>query len=474
MVRINLPKKEINTFYAFADKELPEEYCRGLACFVNRSENLDYWNKAKEQNPRTYCLGKCYSAPSSTNMDSKPLIDIISKEPILGTFLKNNVYSLSDYIKMGGMSSYEYAITSLSQKDVINEVKDSYLRGRGGAGFPTGLKWESAYNQKEEERYLIINGDEGDPGAFSDRFLMEYAPYLVIEGALIAAYAINAKEIYFYIRREYPKSISRIRNAIIEIKNYFNNKIPKINVEIGKGSYVVGEETALINALMGRRPEPMPRPPYPTEKGLFGKPTVVNNVETISNIPYIIKNGGKKYYEFGFSKSRGTKLISLNSLFKKPGLYEVEFGITLDEIVKIGGGLRRGNLKGLIIGAPLSGIVTPEELNTRLGYEELREIGSSLGHGNIIAFNEETKISELLYEILEFSSYESCGKCTPCRIGTKKLRDLISKGYFEKNELKEINNIILALRNTSLCGLGTGTGEVVFSILNKYGNEVIR
>ncbi|MGC9183330.1 complex I 51 kDa subunit family protein [Caldisphaera sp.] len=477
MIRINLPKTEINTFYTFSDKELPEEYCRGLSCFVNRSEKPNYWNKAKDQYPRTYCLGKCYLSPSSTHEDSYLMIEVLSREPILSKFLNSKLDTLNDYIKLGGMNSYTYAITSMNQIDVINEVKKSGLRGRGGAGFPTGIKWESAYNQKEKKKYLIVNGDEGDPGAFSDRFLMEFSPYLVIEGALIAAYAIGADEIYFYIRREYPKSVYRIKSALIEIKNYFKKKnvtIPKINVEIGKGSYVVGEETALINALMGRRPEPTSRPPYPTEKGLFGKPTVVNNVETLSNIPYIISNGGSKYYEFGFSKSRGTKLISLNSLFKKPGLYEVEFGITLEEIIKNAGGLKRGTLKGLLIGAPLSGIIMPDELNTRLGYEELREIGSSLGHGNIIAFNEETNISELLYEILDFASYESCGKCTPCRLGTKKLRDLISKGFFDKNELNDVYDILESLRRTSLCGLGIGAGEVTFSILNKYNNEVVK
>ncbi|MFP3143924.1 MAG: NADH-ubiquinone oxidoreductase-F iron-sulfur binding region domain-containing protein [Caldisphaera sp.] len=477
MGRINLPKEEINTFYTFSYKELPEEYCRGLSCFVNRNEKPNYWNKAKEQNPRTYCLGKCYLSPSSVHENSNPRVEILSREPILSKFLIDKLDTLNDYIKMGGMNSYTYVITSMSQKDVINEVKKSGLRGRGGAGFPTGIKWESAYNQKEGKKYLIVNGDEGDPGAFSDRFLMEFSPYLVLEGALIAAYAIGADEIYFYIRREYPKSIYRIKNALIEIKNYFNKKnitIPKINVEVGKGSYVVGEETALINALMGRRPEPTFRPPYPTEKGLFGKPTVINNVETLSNVPYIVGNGGDKYYELGFSKSRGTKLLSLNSLFKKPGIYEAEFGITLEEIVEKAGGIKRGTLKGLLIGAPLSGIIRPEELNTRLGYEELREIGSSLGHGNIIAFNEETSVSDLLNEILEFASYESCGKCTPCRVGTRKLKELISKGYFDKKELNDIYDILDSLRYTSLCGLGVGAGEVTFSIINKYKDEVVR
>ncbi|MEB2793112.1 MAG: NADH-quinone oxidoreductase subunit D [Caldisphaeraceae archaeon] len=474
MVRINLPKKEVNTFYNVADTTPEEEYCSGLACYVSRNLNKEFWEKAVSQRPRTYCLGKCYSSPSSSSTQEKPIIEVRSRKSVIGKYLLKGELTLKDYISLGGFKALEYALTSLSKRDIIKEVEESYLRGRGGGGFPTGKKWLLAYNQKEKERYLIVNGDEGDPGAYVDRFIMEYSPFLPIEGALIAAHAVGAKKVYFYIRREYPRSVARVREAAKIVASFLKYKLPEIVVVVGKGSYVVGEETALINALMGRRPEPVFKPPYPTERGLYGKPTVVNNVETLSNIPYIISNGGKEYYELGFSKSRGTKLVSLNSLFKRPGIYEFEFGVPLKEIVSTGGGLKRGKVAGLLIGAPLSGVVRPEEFDTRLGYEELEEIGSSLGHGNIIAFNEESPPGEVLREILSFLSYESCGKCTPCRLGTKRLENILSKGYILRSELEEVYDIAYALVSSSLCGLGIGAGKVVLSFLSKYGGVIVR
>ncbi|MGC9113341.1 NADH-ubiquinone oxidoreductase-F iron-sulfur binding region domain-containing protein, partial [Acidilobus sp.] len=303
-------------------------------------------------------------------------------------------------------------------------------------------------------------------------------PYLVIEGALIAAYAIGAGKVYFYIRREYPGAIAAVRRAVEEVREagYLSPPLPSdIEVHVGKGSYVVGEETAMINAIMGRRPEPMPRPPYPTERGLFGMPTVVNNVETLSSVPWIMENGGEAYAEMGFSRSRGTKVLSLSSTFSRPGLYEVEFGVSLREVVyDMGGGVRFGKLKGVMIGGPLASLIPPEELDVRLGVEELRAIGASLGHGNVIAFSDDTSVADMLHEVLLFASFESCGKCFPCRLGTAKLERMFSKGYLTEEEAREALSIANTMAVASLCGHGQATGQAVAVTLKKFWKEIVR
>ncbi len=486
MPEILIKRPEVDSFYTFSTVELSEQYCRGLACFASRSLNNETFLKSMKQVPRTYCLGFCYAGPSLSRGNYKrPYIEIKSRKSILlKDIVKDRVYNIDQYISLGGLSALKRAL-EMEPIDIIKEVKESGLRGRGGAYFPTGLKWESAYNQKDKERYLIINGDEGDAGAYIDKVLMEDNPYLVIEGALIAAYAIGVENIYVYIRKEYPLAYERMKKAVNEFKskgligvNSLKGRNVNIILEKGKGSYVVGEETAMINAIMGLRGEPRARPPYPTESGLFNKPTVVNNVETISNIPWIIENGGKSYYELGFNKSRGTKLISLNSLFNKPGLYEVEFGINLKEIVyEIGEGIKNNlPLKMLVIGGPLAGPVLPNELDTKLGVEELRSINASLGHGNVIAFTNDTSPLDLLYEIVDFAAYESCGKCFPCRYGTQKLLSVVEnakkRGYLNKDELDIIEKTAKVMRSQSLCGHGVGTGDAVLSIINKFRDEV--
>ncbi|AFZ70920.1 NADH:ubiquinone oxidoreductase, NADH-binding (51 kD) subunit [Caldisphaera lagunensis DSM 15908] len=486
--QILIKRPEVDSFYTFSTVELPEQYCRGLACFASRSLNEKIFSKSKVQIPRTYCLGFCYAGPSySKGYYKRPIIDIKTKKSVLlKDIVKDRIYDIEQYISLDGLSALKKAL-NMEPIDIIKEVKESGLRGRGGAYFPTGLKWESAYNQREEERYLIINGDEGDAGAYIDKVLMEDNPYLVIEGALIAAYAIGAKTIYIYVRKEYPFAYETMKKAINEFKNKgligtnaLKGRSINIILEKGKGSYVVGEETAMINAIMGLRGEPRARPPYPTELGLFNKPTVVNNVETISNIPWIIKNSGKSYYELGFNKSRGTKLISLNNLFNKPGVYEVEFGISLNEIVyNIGDGLKNNlPLKMLIIGGPLAGPILPNELDTKLGVEELRNINASLGHGNIIAFSNDTTAFDLLYEIIDFAAYESCGKCFPCRFGTQSLLSIVEnakkRGYFTKEESNSIERIARVMKSQSLCGHGVGTGDAVLSIINKLRDEVVK
>ncbi|ADL19801.1 Putative sulfur reductase membrane anchor subunit, membrane anchor PsrC-like protein [Acidilobus saccharovorans 345-15] len=479
-------RPEVDSFYSFYKVAVGEEHCRGLACYAARSLNPEAWKKAVAQQPPTYCLGKCYAGPSSTLTRDLPRVEVRSRKAIvLRHIVDGPVRSLQQYLQLGGMRGLERAL-SMPQAEVIDEVKRSQLRGRGGAYFPTGLKWESAMRQAAPTKYVVVNGDEGDAGAYVDRFLMEWDPYLVIEGALIAAYAIGAGKVYFYIRREYPGAVAAVRRAVEEVREagYIGSKASRgpnveLEVHVGRGSYVVGEETAMINAIMGRRPEPTPRPPYPTERGLFGMPTVVNNVETLSSVPWIIENGGDAYAELGFSRSRGTKVLSLSSTFSRPGLYEVEFGVSLREVVyDMGGGVRFGKLKFLVVGGPLAGPVLPSELDVKLGVEELRAIGASLGHGNVIAFSDDTSMLEALHEIVHFASFESCGKCFPCRLGTARadeiLEEALSRGYLTPAEADELKSIATAMRAASLCGHGQATGDAILSFLAKGADEMVR
>jgi formate dehydrogenase iron-sulfur subunit len=332
---------------------------------------------------------------------------------------------------------------------------------------------------------VVANADEGDPGAYIDRFLLEDDPHRLIEAMAIAGYAVGAGKGYIYLRKEYPQARLALQNAFQEARRQgflgerILHKTFSFDVElvIGQGSYVCGEETALLNSIEGRRPEVRLRPPYPSECGLFGKPTLINNVETLANIPWIIKHGGEAFRRLGFSNSRGTKVLSLNSLFRNPGLYEVEFGMTVRQIVEdLGGGLKSGILKGVMIGGPLAGIVPPDLLDTLLGFEELAQIGASVGHGGVIAFDDHTPIASLIHHVFDFAAYESCGKCTPCRLGSRRVErifEAITKGEdCVAGEKKECKEIISALAMTSLCGLGTGLAEFARSALHHYAEEL--
>ena len=387
--------------------------------------------------------------------------------------------------KLGAFSALEKAM-SQSPSDLLHTLELSELRGRGGAGFPTGRKWRSAATQTSLDKYIIANADEGDSGAYVDRFLMEDDPHALIEGMLIAAYAVGANKGWIYLRSEYSAAKLIVNHALLEaraaglvgkdalgIGQFFD-----IELHSGGGSYVCGEETSLIRSLEGKRPEVMPRPPYVTEHGLFGKPTVMNNVETLASVPWIVEHGGEAYRDLGFSRSRGTKVVSLNSLFRRPGLYEVEFGVTIRHIVEdLGGGLlNNSKLKGVIIGGPLAGIVPPHLLDTAFGFEELKAIGAGIGHGGVVAFDEHTSIIALLHHVFSFSAYESCGKCTPCRIGSRHiegvLSELLSHNSSNLWSSEQCDKIIAALRLTSLCGLGTGLAEFAESALHHYGKEL--
>ncbi|HLF92508.1 MAG TPA: NADH-ubiquinone oxidoreductase-F iron-sulfur binding region domain-containing protein [Planctomycetota bacterium] len=433
--------------------------CRGTACFVGRHRHPDRWRQACAQEVPVYCLGKCHQAPASASEDGRPRVEVHSRKAVV----------LERVARPAPYGAYD-ALTQardFSREALVRAVEASGLRGRGGAGYPAGKKWAAVLHQPGPVKFVVANADEGDPGAYIDRMILEEDPHALIEGLAIAAHAVGAGKGYLYLRKEYPQAERAVRAALSEDRSGF-----PIELVIGQGSYVCGEETALLNSIEGKRPEVRVRPPYPTERGLFGKPTLVQNVETLVNIPWIVRNGAEAYRSLGFSKSRGTKAVSLNSLFKRPGLYEVEFGIPVRRIVEeIGGGLADGRLKGVIIGGPLAGILPPSLLDTPFGFEELRAVGASVGHGGIVAFDDRTSIADLVHHVFEFGAFESCGKCTPCRLGSRRVEEIFRA---VKGARREVEEIVSALRTTSLCGLGTGLAEFAESALRHYPEELSR
>jgi NADH:ubiquinone oxidoreductase subunit F (NADH-binding) len=473
---------------------------------VARRLNPSRWALAEKQNPRIYCLGQCFAAPAVARGRTRPHVVIRSREPIvLGRLAQGRTITLAAYREKGGCVALEKALRR-SPEEIIEAVELSGLRGRGGAGFPTGRKWRSvrqapssdlrlanSLNQAIAHRkspianskYVIANADEGDPGAYIDHFLIEDDPFALLEGMTIAAKATGAARGFIYVRAEHLRGESVLLAAIAEARDagwlgeqVFDSDLTfDIEVVIGRGSYVCGEETALIRSIEGKRPEVQARPPLPFERGLWGAPTLVNNVETLVTIPWIIEHSGEAYRSLGFSQSRGTKAVSLNSLFQRPGLYEVEFGVRVRQIVEeFGGGLRNGSLRGVLIGGPLAGVIPPRLLDTPFGFEELRAIGASVGHGGIVAFNEETSIPDLMQHVFSFGAYESCGKCTPCRLGSRRVEELLRHWTQERRltgtDLAELRKLLHALQWTSLCGHGTGLAEFAESVLRYYPEEI--
>lgn len=437
------------------------------------------WARACSQSNWVNCLGECYASPACGTQAPPPRMEVRAREGIvLSRLAAGSNGSLEEYKRAGGYAAIARALQR-SPAEIVREIEISQLRGRGGAGFPTGRKWQFMSAGRADQKFVVANADEGDPGAYIDRFLLEKDPHAILEAMLIASYAAGGNEGYIYLRKEYPAAKAALKRALQEARsasllgrNVLGSGFSfDIKLAMGQGSYVCGEETSLLNSLEERRPEVRVRPPYPTERGLFDKPTLVNNVETLANIPWIVLNGGEAYRQYGFSHSRGTKLVSLNSLFRKPGLYEVEFGIPVRRIVEeVGGGLGNGRLHGLIIGGPLAGIIPPHLLDTPFGFEELGAIGACVGHGGVVAFDEQTSIAELAQQVFAFGAFESCGKCTPCRLGTRRIAELLSGQADWDN--REFEDIVAALRSTSLCAMGTGLADFAASVLRYYREEL--
>ncbi len=403
---------------------------------------------------------------------------------VLSRLVQGGARTLTEYTATEGYA----ALTDWLRRppaEILDEIEKSSLRGRGGAGFPTAKKWRAVAAQNAQPKYVIANADEGDPGAYIDRFILEDDPHAVIEACILAGYAVGANKGTVYLRKEYPDALRILTAAIAEARDagFLGANVAgtgfafDLDVFSGQGSYVCGEETALLNSMEGVPPMVRPRPPYPTEHGLFGQPTLVNNVETLANIPWILRQGGAAYHALGFSRSRGTKVVSLNSLFHRPGLYEVEFGVPVRHIVEeLGGGLRTGTIQGVIIGGPLAGVLPPSLFDTPLGFDELQQVGASVGHGGVIAFDERTSLPELMQHVFAFAAEESCGKCTPCRIGSRTVEEVFQRalnaGPASRDDQAFVADIVSALHATSLCGLGTGLADFALSALKHYPKEV--
>lgn len=476
------PGHEVESFYHLRGCDLADLPCSGTACFVARNaQSLS----APEGAPRLYCLGRCFEAPAIGLTDRRPRAEIhSSKAVVLSRIVKGGARTIDSYQATGGYGALEEALASTPDA-ILDAVDQSGLRGRGGAGFPAGRKWRAAAREIGVPKYVVANADEGDAGAYIDRFLLEDDPHALIEGMVLCARAVGAVQGRIYLRHEYPAAQIVLERALAEARGagFLGRGILgsdldfEIELFVGHGSYVCGEEGALLRSIEGWRPEPTPRPPYTAQSGLFGQPTVMNNVETLANIPWIVTHGADAYRALGFSQSRGTKVVSLNSLFAKPGLYEVEFGVSVRHIVEeLGGGLRTGLLKGVLIGGPLSGVIPPRLLDTLFGFEELAAIGASIGHGGVVAFDQHTSIAALVHHIFSFGAYEACGKCTPCRLGSRRVEEIfagiLTGNRGSKSEAAEWRDIVSALHWTSLCGHGTGLGAFAESVLRYYGEEL--
>ena len=397
-----------------------------------------------------------------------------------------NPEKIDEYIGTGGYEALGIVLTEKKPEDVIQILLDSGLRGRGGAGFPTGLKWKFAAGNDADQKYVCCNADEGDPGAFMDRSILEGDPHAVLEAMAIAGYAIGASQGYIYVRAEYPIAVQRLEIAIEQAreygllgKNIFDSGFDfDIELRLGAGAFVCGEETALMTSIGGNRGEPRPRPPFPALKGLFQKPTILNNVETYANIPQIIVNGPEWFASMGTEKSKGTKVFALGGKIHNTGLVEIPMGTTLREIVEeIGGGVPNGKkFKAAQTGGPSGGCIPAEHLDIPIDYDNLLSIGSMMGSGGLIVMDEDTCMVDIAKFFLEFTVDESCGKCTPCRIGTRRMLEIlekITKGQATMEDLDKLEELCYHLQSNSLCALGQTAPNPVLSTLRYFRDEYI-
>ena len=392
--------------------------------------------------------------------------------------------NIEEYIAVDGYKALGKVLTEMTPEEVIQEILDSGLRGRGGGGFPTGLKWKFTHDAKGDQKYVACNADEGDPGAFMDRSVLEGDPHSVIEAMAIAAYAIGANKGFIYIRAEYPIAVQRLQIAIDQAreygllgKNIFETGFDfDLEIRLGAGAFVCGEETALMTSIEGKRGEPRPRPPFPAHKGLWAKPTMLNNVETYANIPVIINKGAAWFNTIGTEKSRGTKVFALGGKINNTGLVEVPMGTTLREIIEdIGGGIPNGKkFKAAQTGGPSGGCIPASLIDTPIDYDSLMAIGSMMGSGGLIVMDEDNCMVDIAKFFLEFTVDESCGKCAPCRIGTKRLLEMLTKiteGKGTMEDLDKLEELCYSIKNAALCGLGQTAPNPVLSTLKYFREE---
>jgi bidirectional [NiFe] hydrogenase diaphorase subunit len=464
------------------------------------------------------CMGLCANGPMVSDgtitgggrlyqtvsvNDVTPILDSLGKEPVDRLFCDTNQpfftkqmlivrenagevdpEDIEDCIRAGAYQALLKAVTEMSPQQVIAEITTSGLRGRGGAGFPTGLKWSTVAKAGGTQKYVICNGDEGDPGAFMDRSVMEGDPHRVLEGMAIAGYAVGATHGVLYVRAEYPLAVKRLNKAINQAerrellgKGIFGTRFTfDIEVRLGAGAFVCGEETALIASIEGNRGQPRPRPPFPANVGLYGCPTLINNVETFANIAPIIRRGGAWYAGIGTEKSKGTKIFALTGKVKNTGLIEVPMGITLREIVyTIGGGIPDGRtFKAVQSGGPSGGCIPEEYLDTPVDYESLTALGAIMGSGGMIVMDDTSNMVDVARFFMEFCMSESCGKCIPCRVGTHQMHELLDrlcKKQGTEKDLALLRELCDVVKNTSLCGLGQTAPNPVLSTLRYFENE---
>ena len=396
-----------------------------------------------------------------------------------------NPENIEEAMGYGAFAGLKRAL-SMTQQEVIDEVLASGLRGRGGGGFPSGRKWSFAYANEADQKYVVCNGDEGDPGAFMDRSILEGNPFAVIEGMMIAGYAIGATEGYFYVRAEYPIAVNRLRNAIKQMnemgvlgENIMGSGFSfQAHIRLGAGAFVCGEETALLNSIEGKRGMPRPRPPFPAVKGLWGKPTIVNNVETLACVPYILREGAAEFASCGTEKSKGTKVFALGGKVNNVGLVEIPMGTTLRELIyDIGGGIPNGKeFKAIQTGGPSGGCLTKEHLDEPIDFDNLVAKGSMMGSGGAIVMDEDNCMVDVAKFYMEFICDESCGKCSPCRIGTKRMLEIltrITEGNGTMQDLEELEELGASVQANALCALGQTAANPILSTLKHFRDEYI-
>lgn len=486
----------------FEDADCPETKVSGCHGFCDKGplirfdpEGILYTNVQPEDLEeiveQTIKQGKilpefCYQSATGEKFAHEEDIPFYSsqKRLVLDNCGKIDPENIEDYMERDGYQAVEKALTEMSPAEIREEISDADLRGRGGAGFPTGQKWEFAHEQSADRKFFVANCDEGDPGAFMDRSLMEGDPHRVIEGMIIGAYATGSTKGYIYIRVEYPLAIERLEHNLEALREagYLGENILDsgfdfdIELRLGAGAFVCGEETALINSIEGRRGMPRPRPPYPTVSGLWDEPTVINNVETLANVPDIISRGADWYSQLGTEKSSGTKVFALAGQVVNTGLVEVPMGISLREVVEdIGGGVPGDKeIKAVQTGGPAGGCIPARDLDTPVDFESLTEAGSMMGSGGMIVLDEDSCMVDLARYFIEFSCDESCGKCTPCREGNIRLQEIltrITRGAGEAEDINLLRRLGKLAQETSLCGLGQAAPNPVLSTLDYFEEE---
>ncbi len=468
------------------DVEIKRVGCLGLCAagpLVEIAQTGEMVEQVDPENVQPVIDALAKVKPDSKRQEQAPFFE---KQVRVATenFGKVDPESLDDYIAAGGFQALRRVLSEMSSAEVRDEVMESGLRGRGGAGFPTGLKWTTVAKASGDKKYVICNADEGDPGAFMDRSVLESDPFRVLEGMAIGAFAVHATEGYVYCRAEYPLAVQRLRTAIrlAQRAGYLGDGIMdtsfsfNVQIRLGAGAFVCGEETALISSVEGRRGTPRPRPPYPAVAGLWGSPTLINNVESLASVPKIVREGPEGYAEIGVGKSKGTKVFALAGRVVNTGMVEVPMGMTLREIIfDIGGGIPEGRpFKAVQTGGPSGGCIPEEHLDTPVSYETLIELGSFMGSGGMIVMDDTSCMVDVAKYFQDFCRDESCGKCTPCRVGTTQmymLLDLITKGEATERDLAQLERLAGIVQKMSLCGLGQGAPNPIFSTLRYFRDE---